>query len=34
MRLNLPVIVDASNYESHFNDGVWQQARRRYLRPA
>jgi hygromycin-B 7''-O-kinase len=26
MRLNLPAIVDASNYQSHFNDGVWQQA--------
>ena len=26
MRLNLPVIVDASNFEAHFNDGVWQQA--------
>lgn len=26
MRLNLPVIADATNYESHFNDDVWQQA--------
>lgn len=26
MHLNLPVIADASNYASHFNDGVWQQA--------
>lgn len=26
MRLKLPVIVDASDFESHFNDGVWQQA--------
>jgi hygromycin-B 7''-O-kinase len=25
MRLNLPIIVDAANYESHFNDGLWQQ---------
>lgn len=26
MRLNLPVIADATTYESYFNDGVWQQA--------
>lgn len=26
MPLNLPVITDAFNHESHFNDGVWQQA--------
>lgn len=26
IRLKLPVIADASTYESHFNDGVWQQA--------
>lgn len=26
MRLNLPVIADASDYESHFNDHAWQQA--------
>lgn len=25
-RLNLPVIVDAAGYASHFHDGVWQQA--------
>ena len=26
MRLNLPVVADAIHYESHFHDGVWQQA--------
>jgi hygromycin-B 7''-O-kinase len=26
MRLNLPVITDAADYESHFNQDVWQQA--------
>lgn len=26
MRLNLPVIADASDYESCFDDGLWQQA--------
>lgn len=26
MRLNLPVIADAADYESYFNDDVWQQA--------
>ena len=26
MRLNLPVLAEASDYESHFNDSVWQQA--------
>jgi hygromycin-B 7''-O-kinase len=26
MRLNLPFIADSSNFESHFNDGVWQRA--------
>jgi hygromycin-B 7''-O-kinase len=26
MRLNLPVIADATNFELHFNDSVWQQA--------
>jgi hygromycin-B 7''-O-kinase len=25
-RLNLPVVADATQYASHFNDGVWQQA--------
>ena len=25
MRLNLPVVTDASEYESHLNDSVWQQ---------
>ncbi len=26
MRLNLPVIADSADYESYFNDDVWQQA--------
>lgn len=26
MRLNLPVVSDAADYASHFNDSVWQQA--------